>query len=215
MIRAPKLGTFEPRLGTLMKKINISEALFTKTQQAVLGLLFLNTDQSYHLRGIVRKSGVGQGTIQRELKKLTEAGIIQREQVGQQSMYRANRDCPIFPELHTLVIKTFGVTDRLSTALMPLEDRIQIAVIYGSFARGDETGKSDIDLLIVGGLDLREVVKTLSDLQQTIGREINPTIYKPDEYRGKLRTGHHFLTSLQEEPKIFIIGNEDELRKLG
>ncbi len=146
---------------------------------------------------------------------MTEAGVIQREQVGQQSMYRANRDCPIFPELHMLVIKTFGVTDRLSAGLMPLEDRIQIAVIYGSFARGDETERSDIDLLIVGDLDLREVVKSLSALQQTVGREINPTIYKPDEYRKKLKTGHHFLTSLQQEPKIFIIGNEDELRKLG
>ena len=105
-----------PQLGTPMKEFKLTEALFTKIQQAVLGLLFLNTDQSYHLRGIVRKSGIGQGTIQRELKRLTEAGIIQREQVGQQSMYRANRDCPIFTELHTLVIKTFGVIDRLSTA---------------------------------------------------------------------------------------------------
>jgi len=209
------LGTFEPRMGTLMKKNNISEALFTKTQQAILRLLFLNTDQSYHLRGIIRKSDIGQGTIQRELKRLTEAGIIHREKVGQQSMYRANRDCPIFPELHTLVIKTFGVTDRLSAALMPLKDRIQVAVVYGSFARGDETGKSDIDLLIVGDFDLREVVKSLGALQQTVGREINPTLYKPDEYRRKFRIGHHFLISLQQEPKIFIIGNEDELRKLG
>jgi predicted nucleotidyltransferase len=202
-------------MGTNLRTIKLSDALFTKTQQAVLGLLFANVERTYHLRRIVRESGVGQGTVQRELKKLTEAGIILREKQGHQVLYRVNPDSPVFPELHGLIIKTFGIAQQLETALEELSDRIRIAFIYGSFARGDETHSSDIDLLIIGDLELRDVVRALGGLQQTLGREINPTVYPPGEYRTKLRTGQHFLTALQNEPRIFLIGNEDELGRLG
>ncbi|UCD38917.1 MAG: nucleotidyltransferase domain-containing protein, partial [Fidelibacterota bacterium] len=121
----------------------------------------------------------------------------------------------VFPDLHGLIIKTCGLAQQLEAALASVEKSIQVAFIYGSMARGDETGGSDIDLLIIGDLKLRDVVGTLSQLQQTLGREINPTVYPPDEYRTKLRKGQHFLTALQKEPKIFLIGDEDELRRLG
>jgi predicted nucleotidyltransferase len=198
-----------------MTSDRIPGALFTKTQQAVLGLLFANVERAYHLRGIVRESGIGQGTIQRELQRLTEAGIILREKQGQQVLYRANRNSPVFPELRGLIIKTCGLAQQLGAALAGVEERIQVAFMYGSMVRGDETGSSDIDLLIIGSLTLRDVVKSLGGVQQTLGREINPAVYTPREYRMKMNTGHHFLTALQKEPKIFLIGDEDELRRLG
>lgn len=197
-----------------MKRMTLSDTLFSKTQQAVLGLLFTHSDKAYHLREIVRRSSIGQGTVQRQLKKLTEVGIIHREQRGRQTFYNVNRKCPIFAELHGLVIKTFGVARTVAEALETIKDRIRIAYIYGSFARGDETEKSDIDLLIVGDLGLRDVVKSLGGLQSTLSREINPIVYKPMEYRRKLREGHHFLNSLQKESKIYLIGDEDELGRL-
>ncbi len=202
-------------MGTPVKKMTLSDALFNKTQQAVLGFIFTHLDEAYHLREIVRQSDIGQGTVQRELKKLTEAGIIHRELRGRQTFFRANQGCPIFPDLHGLVIKTFGVAQKVAAGLKTIENRIRVAFIYGSFARGGETEKSDIDLLVIGDLNLRDVVKSMSETQQNLGREINPTIYKPDEYRRMLAEGHHFLISLYKEPKIFLIGNEDDFRRLG
>lgn len=212
---APKLGTFVPRMGTLLGKTGLSDALFSKTQQALLGLFFANVDESYHLREIVRKSNVGQGTVQRTLAKLSEAGIIEREQRGRQTFYSANRECSIFADLHRLVIKTIGVAKQLAEKLKTLEDKISIAFIYGSFARGDETGKSDIDLLVIGKIKLSDVVKVMSGLQPTLAREINPTVFEPEEYRQKLNQGHHFLTSLLKEPRIFLIGDEDAFKRMG
>jgi predicted nucleotidyltransferase len=194
---------------------SISEALFTKTQQAVLGLLFSNPDESYHLRSIILKSGIGQGTIQRELERLTTANMIQRVKRGNQVYYSANRNCPIFNELHNLVLKTIGLADLFRQTLGKLSDKVQVAFIYGSFARGEEKQDSDVDLMVIGKVKMLEVVKALSSVREQTGREINPTVFSPDEYKQKLKEGNHFLSSLLEEPKIFLIEDEDEFRKLG
>ena len=214
LTNAPKMSTFVPKMGTSTGQNMLSKALFNKTRRVILGLLFTNTHEAYHLRGIVRLTGIGQGTIQRELKRLTEAGILTREVRGHQTYYRANSECPIFPELRGLVVKTVGVADKIRTALKPVEDRIRIALIYGSFASNTDTSASDVDLLVIGELQLRDIVRALGDLQQALGREINPTVYSPQEYQTKLSEGHHFLTSLQNEPKIYLIGDEDELNRL-
>jgi len=196
-------------------EMNLSNALFTRTQQAVLALLFTQVTESYHLRGIIDRSGMGQGTVQRELKKLTEAGIILREKRGNQVFYRANKACPIFHELHRLVIKTFGIAEKLAQTLNPLMNRIQLAFIYGSFAQGQETSGSEIDLFIIGDLSFMDVVKVTRVFVEDIAREVNPTIFSVDEYEEKLNQRNHFLNSLQNSPKMFIIGNENEYRQLG
>ena len=202
-------------MGTCTYQSQLSNALFTKTQQAVLGLLFSNPDMSYHFRGIVRQVGIGQGTVQRELQRLTEAGIILREQRDLQPVYRANKDCPIFPELRALVVKTMGVSIALRDALKKFGDQIQVAIIFGSFARGEESVKSDVDALIIGNVSMRDLVGELNGVQDALNREVNPVVYPADEYRSRIADGNHFLTSLQSEPKIFLIGTQDELDRLG
>ena len=124
------MGTFVPRMGTLHQRLTSSDALFSKTQQAVLGLLFTHVDESFHLREIVRRSGIGQGTVQRELKKLTAAGILTRDVRGRQIFFQFKLDYPIYQELHGLAIKTFGVAQKLAEALNDIADRIKIAFIY-------------------------------------------------------------------------------------
>ena len=210
----PKKGTIVPEMSTSPYRDNVSQTLFGKTRRAVLFLLYSHVDETYYLRQIVRAAGVGLGAVQRELKQLSDAGIIQRIVRGRQVYYQANSQCPVFVELKALVIKTVGIAGIVQAALAPLADRIRIAAIYGSIARSEEQRGSDVDLLVVGKVTFAEIVSSLSEAQKTIGREINPTVYPPAEFRSKLMVGHHFLNTVLRGPMFFLIGDKRELARL-
>jgi predicted nucleotidyltransferase len=201
-------------MSTTIEHSKLSKTLFGKTRRAVLSVLYSHTDESFYLRQLVRITGIGVGAMQRELKQLTESGIIRRLQIGRQIFFQANTDCPVFKELRDLIIKTIGVGDVLRSALVPLAERIQIAFIYGSLARGEETRGSDLDVLVVGDLTFAEVVSAISPLQETLSREINPSVYPVKEFRSKVSEGQHFISTVLEAPKIFVIGDNNELEKL-
>ena len=201
-------------MDTSLNAENLSSALFGKTRRAVLGLLYGRADETFYLRQIERLAGVGLGPLQRELKQLTNAGILNRSVRGQNVYYQANPDCPIFDELKSLVIKTVGVGDLIRTAFLQLNDRINIVLLYGSIARGEERRGSDIDILVVGNVTFAEIASTLSPVQQNINREVNPTVYSVSEFKNKLHEENHFLKSVLEGPKIFLIGDENELTGL-
>lgn len=192
----------------------LATVLFGKTRRAVLSLLFGHTDESFYLRQIGRRTNAGMGALQREVKLLSDAGIIRRSVQGKQVYYQANPDCPIFEELKGLVVKTFGVTDVLRTGLSELSDRVIVAFLFGSLIRGGESVGSDVDIMVVGNVTFAEVVSAVGPLQETLNREINPTVYPEAEFREKLVTGHHFLTSVLDEEKIFLIGDASELERL-
>jgi len=190
---------------------HLTETLLGKTRRAVLSLLYSHADETYYLRQLARLVGGGMGAVQRELKALTDAGIIKRIEKGKQAYYQANPQCAIFPELKSLIMKTAGMGDTLRVALSPLAERVQVAFIYGSIARGDESKGSDVDIFIVGEVTFAEVVEALSPVQQTLNREINPTVYPVDEFRVKQKAGHHFIKSVLEGNKLFLIGDEHDL----
>ena len=201
-------------MSTLPSTDNLSRTLFSKTRRAVLSLLYSHVDEAFYLRQIARAAGVGLGAVQRELKQLSDAGIIQRVVRGQQVYYQADPRCPVFAELKKLVVKTVGVGAALQAALVPLGDRINVAFIYGSIARSEERQNSDVDVLVVGKVTFGEIVSSLKEAQKTIGREINPTVYPPAEFRSKLAAGHHFLNAVLKEPMLFLIGDKRELARL-
>jgi len=192
----------------------LAETLFGKTRRAVLSLLYGHADETFYLRQIVKSAGVGMGAVQRELKALSNAGIIRRSILGNQVYYQAEPLCPVFAELKSLVIKTAGVGDILKAALAPLAKRIRLAFLYGSFARGNERKSSDVDIFIVGEVTFNDVVSALSSVQQALGREVNPTVYPAEEFQQKLSEGHHFVNSVLEGPKFFLIGDERDLATL-
>ena len=194
--------------------LSVSETLFSKNRRAVLGLLYGNPDQAFYLRRVVRATGGGHGAIQRELKLLSEAGVLRRTVRDRQVYFQANSECPVFEELKALIVKTAGVADILKAALAPLGDRIQIALVYGSVARARQKRDSAVDVLVVGDLAFREVVAALADAQSHLRREVNPTVYAPDEFQSKLASGHHFLTSVLKTETIFLIGSERELERM-
>lgn len=201
-------------MGTTIDGGGISNILLGKTRGAILALLFGHVDEMFYLRQIVRASGYGLGPVQRELKLLTDARIIRRTVRGRQVYFQADSQSPIFPEIRSLIAKTAGIGDTLRNALSPMAGLIKVAFVYGSIARGEEKQRSDIDLLIVGEVSFTDVVMNLQAAQKAIGREVNPTVYSSSELRTKLREKHHFLTSVLKEPKIYLIGDENELERL-
>jgi predicted nucleotidyltransferase len=196
-------------------KINkLGTTLFGKTRRAVLALLYSHPDESFYLRQLARMTGVGMGALQRELKQLTEAGIIVRSEVGRQAFFKANPDCPVFPELRDLIIKTFGVADVLRQALTQLSDKIQAAFIFGSMVSGEFNQSSDVDVMVIGDISFAEIVSALTPVQEVLSREINPSVYPPGEVKAGLSEKQHFLSTVIDSPKIFIIGSKNELDEL-
>lgn len=199
-------------MGTKTK--DISAALFPGTKRKILALFFLNPDKEYYFSEVVRLTGTRQGVIQRELKSLSEAEILKSEKRGSQKYFTVNRKHPIFQDLRNIIFKTYGVIGRIQEALEPLGEQIKVAFVYGSFARGEEVSSSDLDLFVVGCVQLDKLVNTLSDVEQAIGREINPTLFSATEFKKKWLQKNHFIGSIVKAEKEFIVGSEDELRRL-
>jgi predicted nucleotidyltransferase len=191
---------------------NLSDALFSKVQRCVLGLLYGNPDRSFYANELFRLAGSGTGAVVRELAKLADSGLVTVSKIGNQKHYQANRAAPIFEELRGIVLKTFGVADVLRQGLLPISSKATVAFVYGSVAKGTDTAKSDIDVMVIGeDLAYPEVYSALMPVEAQLARKINPSIYSYEDVRLKLKKGNAFLTRIMAQPKIFLIGSERDL----
>ena len=193
----------------------LASLLFGAYRRRVLGLLRLHPEEAFHVREIARQTETNAGTLHKELARLAQAGLLNRERVGNQLRYSANRQCPIFEELASILRKTSGLADVLLDAIAPLGKRVKVALIFGSVARGEERAGSDVDVLLVGDIGFAAAVKALHAAQEKIGREINPVVMSSEEYRRKISGGDGFLRDVIAKEKLFLMGDEDELGKLG
>ena len=207
-------GTLVLSMGTETGRLIAGRSLFGHTRSALLAMLYGHADQSFYLRQLVRAVGAGHGALQRELKHLTDMGLIVRTVQGNQVLYRANSQSPIFSEIKSLISKTVGIRDVIRSALASLGSEIQIAFVYGSVARQRERASSDVDLMVVGNAPFSDVVSALGPAQKALGREINPTVFPVSEFRSKLAAGNHFLRSVMKEKRLIVLGNENELAEL-
>ena len=191
---------------------SVADALFSSTQQRVLGLLFGQPERSFFATEIIERLGAGSGAVQRELKKLAESGLLTVSRVGNQKHYQANPDSPIYAELCALVRKTVGLAEPLREALEPARQDIELALVYGSVARRQETAASDIDLLLVSdSLTLEAVYRLLAGAEQVLGRKINPTLYTWEEFHRRVREENPFLKRvLAGEPMVLAGALPDE-----
>ena len=192
----------------------LCSGLFGKTRQAVLALLYGRADSSFYTKQILDAVKIGRGTVQRELKNLTDTGIIIREVQGRQVYYHANEKCPIFNELKSIVRKTFGVADVIRQSLASSARKIRIAFIFGSVARSADDRRSDIDLMVVGRISFGDVVSLLGPAEEKLAREINPVVYPIAEFKKKVKDDHYFVRTVLEDEKIFVIGDDHELGRL-
>jgi predicted nucleotidyltransferase len=191
--------------------VDPAAVLFGSTRRRVLALLLGHPDEAYYLRQLVRLTGTAVGAAQRELELLTAARLVKRSVQGRQVYFQANREASIFPELRGLFAKTAGLMDILREGLAPLGDRLRVAFVFGSAARGELSAVSDIDLLVIGEAEFQEVVSAVTGVQERLGRDVNPTVYPPVEFRAKVRARHHFLTNVLNGPRLFVAGGENEL----
>lgn len=192
---------------------SIVSVLLPEYRRRVLGLLLLRPDEALHGREIARRTGLPAGTVTRELTKLAEVGLLRRDKRGNQQVYSANPQCPIFQELASILRKTSGLADVLRLALAPAVGQIQCAFVFGSVAQGRETSGSDVDVMIVGGLDFAQAVSLLYPTQAQLGREVNPKVYTPEEFAA-LASSDAFLRQVLAKAKIFLIGEDRDLAEL-
>lgn len=219
----PNVGNILPDMGNkqspriseaaaLYARANLSDALFTQTQQRVLGYLFGQPGRRSTVSELINATGAGSGAVQREVARLAGSGLLRVEKSGNQKLYSANPASPIHAELVAIVRKTFGLAEPLKEALAPLGSQLDLAFIYGSIARGEDTSASDVDLLLVSEtLGYADVMAALHPAIERLGRQVNPTIYTRDELARRIRDGNAFVTKLLAQPKLWLIGSEHDL----
>ena len=176
-----------------------------------MGLFFFRPDESFYLRQIVRITGLGQGAVQRELKRLTEAGLLIRVEQGRQVYYQVNRESPIFDELRKLMTKTSGLADLLQEELTDLADQIELAIIYGSQANGKAVTSSDVDLLIVGDVEELKLHRAITRAEKKLARTVNYMLFARQEYERRREEKGGFLERVLKGAKIFIVGTDEDV----
>ena len=189
----------------------IEQLITSHARVKVLGQLLLHPDEEYYCAQLQRLLDLQLGSVHRELKLLEEAGVITSRPVGRTIVYRANRECPIFPELHGMLLKTVGLGEALARHLAGAEG-IKWAFIYGSAARAKEDAASDVDLMVIGSVQGDRLEETLNEAEERIRRPINHSVFSEEEVRRRAAAGEAYLAGVLDGPKIMLIGDERELR---
>ena len=211
-IKMPKMGTSKNQTTTTLRSSSLADALFSGTQQRVLGLLFGQPERSFYATELINLAGVGSGAVQRELASLSQSGLVTVKPVGNQKHYQANPASPIYDELCGLVRKTVGLAEPLRAALAPLATQIKTAFVYGSIAKKEDTASSDIDLMLVSDtLTFGETILALQAATESLGREVNPNIFTPQDFAKRLKEGGSFVSRVMAQPKVWLIGGEHDL----
>jgi predicted nucleotidyltransferase len=193
-----------------MRTTTSLDALLPKTRQAILAATFLDPQRWWYMRELARHLRVTPSTLQRELDSLVNGGVLRQKREGKHVYFQAATDSPIFPELRGIILKTAGLADVIRNALKPFRERIEWAFVYGSVARSEEHSASDVDLMIVGRVGLADLSSPLRKAEQKISRAVHPAVYRPDEFRGKVKSNHHLITTVLRSKKIFVLGDPRE-----
>lgn len=193
--------------------VSLASALFSGTQQRVLGLLFGQPDRSFYATELIALARAGSGAVQREVARLVQSGLVTVRSVGNQKHYQANPASPIYEELCGIARKTVGLAEPLRTALAPLRDQIRAAFVFGSVAKGADHAASDIDVMIVSDtLAYPDTILAFQPLEQGLGRAINPVIYTTKELAQRSKDDNAFVTRVLSQPKVWLVGGDDDIR---
>src|SRR5579859_5943212 len=219
-LNIPILGINMPNMGMKEKRAiygvregtSLADALFSNVQQRVLAYLYGQPARSFFATELIRLAGGGSGAVQRELARLEDSGLVTVSRVGTQKHYQANPKSPIFAELCAIAQKTVGLAEPLREALKPLAKRIAAAFVYGSVAKKRDTATSDIDLMVISGkVTYADLFAVLEEVSARLGRQVNPTVYSPQELAKRVKQDNAFVTRVLAQPKIWLIGDESDL----
>lgn len=210
----PEMGMIIPEMGTTSSKprTGLADALFTPVQQRVLGLLFGQPDRRFQSAELIRLAKGGVGAVHRQLGRLAEADLLTVTRSGNQKHYQARRDSPVFEELHSLIVKTVGVAEPLRQALARKAPAIRAAFVYGSVAKGTDRARSDIDLMVISdSLRYSDLFEVLQTAEAVLGRTVNPTVMTVAQWRAKRARADSFAARVAGQPRVFVIGSDDDL----
>jgi uncharacterized protein len=192
----------------------LPDLLGSRLRAKVLGWLFTHADESFFVRQLTAILDLDSANLSRELARLEKMGLLVSTTSGKQKYYQANQKSPIFNELHSIMVKTAGMADVLRSALNPASKQIKVAFVFGSLASRTEDRSSDIDVMIIGDISFGDVVDLFSPAEKTLGREVNSVVYPLEEYQKKVKNDHHFVKTVIEGEKIFLVGDDSELNRL-
>lgn len=197
------------------KNISPTEVLFSKVQRCVLALFFGSPERAYYTNEVIRLANSGTGAVLRELERLSSAGLLKSTRQGNQKIYQVNKDSYLFNDLRNIVLKTFGVSDIVRDSLTSKISSIRVAFIYGSVAKHEDTTNSDIDVMIIGeDISYADLYPLLESANDKLRRQVNPTCYTPEEWVRKQKEGNNFVMQVMNQPKIFIVGSDDDLASI-
>ncbi|MGQ0639387.1 MAG: nucleotidyltransferase domain-containing protein [Gemmatimonadaceae bacterium] len=190
----------------------LADALFTPVQQRVLGLLFAQPERRFQSAELIKLADSGTGAVHRQLGRLADAGLVTVTRTGNQKHYQANRDAPVFRELHGLILKTVGIVEPLRAALADLAPRIRAAFVYGSSAKGTARARSDIDVIVVSdSLQYADIYGALGPTERILARAVNPTVLTTSDWRAKKRRVDSFVARVVRQPRLFVLGTARDL----
>lgn len=198
-----------------MRKVDPISSLISPVKQSILAATYGQPEKWWYMRELAAFAGRTPSSLQRELKAMTSSGLLRTRRDASRHYFKAETDSPLYEPLRLLIERTTGIQESLKLALEPLADKIDAAFIYGSVARRDDTVKSDVDLIVIGNIGLADMAPELRRLEKRFRREFNVKCYSSDEFTSKIKTNNHFVSSILKEDKIFLIGNDDVLEKLG
>lgn len=188
----------------------LAELLSSRVKAEVFRLLFGGVATELHVREMERQSGLADATVRQELKRLTRLGVVEPRRDGNRTYYHANRAHPLYPDIRNMVLKTSGLVDVLREALA--HSGIRLAFVFGSMARGNGKAGSDVDLMVIGTISLRQLGTLLSGVATKLSREINPIVLTLEEFVRRRKAREHFITTVLGEPRLFVIGTEEDLK---
>ena len=191
----------------------LSDILSSRVRAEIFRLLFGLDEKELHLREMERQAGLSLSTIRQDLQKLVKLDLLTTRRDGNRLYYRANTDHPLYPEIRNLVLKTAGLVEIFKSVLN--RDEVQVAFVFGSLASNKEKAASDVDLMVIGSVGLRTLSSWLSGVFEQVGREVNPISMTMEEFRRRQETGDHFISNVLESPKLFIIGDKNDLAAMG
>jgi predicted nucleotidyltransferase len=193
--------------------MSLKDAIFTDSQAKVYLWIYGQPERSYHLSELRRLTGLGSASLQREINRLVVAGLANSTLKGNQRQISANRQSPLFKELSDLTRKVMGAAALITEALRPIEQKIEVAFLYGSVAKQSDTAESDVDLMLVGSdLTLSEILEQLLPVEEMLCRKVNPTCYTVGEFKKRLSDTDSFLNKVLSQPIIQLFGNMDDFR---
>lgn len=213
----PKTGMVVPNMGIVKRQrqrraASLADALFSTTQQRVLGLIFGQPLRSFYATELIGLIGAGSGAVQRELARLENSGLVTVSRVGTQKHYQANPASPIYSELCSIAQKTVGLAEPLREVLGPLVPKVRAAFVYGSVAKREDTAASDIDLMLISEeVEYADLFALLEEATSRLGRAVNPTVLTPKSLARKVKEGDAFVNRVLSQPKIWLIGSDGDL----